>query len=409
MAGTHITVPEHALPAAITHEPTRRWLTAAGVPASHELMCFPRLADGTVVTVPHLVEKDDDPADLDPYVAGLLAVGHLFSEGGAAEDIVLDGATGRVFTLHMSAARFAEVNPLAPSLEALARILSAVDELTARQGLFADLAERTGAEAVEEATARLLTVVTDQDWSDDGWGTAGAPAEWDHTVPAFWRIAALFRPMPLIAGPGRGLRLDLPKELMEDEFGPGAIVRLAPADLPAALRHAPTRRFLAEVGLPKDGLMFCLDSPDTLLETLTADRERSRNDPRLQHLYDGTDRLPADSDHLLVLGGLMHDFTVVLDGRTGEVHYLEYDADTVTPVNADISTLAFTIWMHSREEKLEEAHDLTGKFGDFYHQLAATMVSVLASVDPVACVPPAHPDDYRYWPEVFHDEAGGVL
>src|SRR4051794_2029809 len=157
MMGRHITVPEHALPSAIVHEPTRRWLTTAGVPGSHELMCFPRLADGIAVTVPHLVEEGDDPADLDPYVARLVAVGHLLSEGHAAEDVVLDGTTGRVFTLHMSRARFAEVIPLAPSLEALVGILSAVDELTSRQGRFADLAERTGAEVVEEATARLLT------------------------------------------------------------------------------------------------------------------------------------------------------------------------------------------------------------------------------------------------------------
>jgi hypothetical protein len=37
------------------------------------------------------------------------------------------------------------------------------------------------------------------------------------------------------------------------------------------------------------------------------------------------------------------------------------------------------------------------------------MVAVLASVDPVACLPAKDADDYRYWPEVFHDEAGGVL
>lgn len=37
------------------------------------------------------------------------------------------------------------------------------------------------------------------------------------------------------------------------------------------------------------------------------------------------------------------------------------------------------------------------------------MIEVPAAVDPVACVPAVAPDDYRYWPEVFHDEAGGVL
>ncbi|MEU0659545.1 SUKH-4 family immunity protein [Streptomyces lavendulocolor] len=62
--------------------------------------------------------------------------------------------------------------------------------------------------------------------------------------------------------------------------------------------------------------------------------------------------------------------------------------------------------MHSREQRIDKEHDLTG---DFYHQLADAMVAVLASVDPVACLPATGPDDYRYWPEVFHDEAGGVL
>ncbi|MFD9287372.1 SUKH-4 family immunity protein [Streptomyces sp. NPDC060030] len=84
-------------------------------------------------------------------------------------------------------------------------------------------------------------------------------------------------------------------------------------------------------------------------------------------------------------------------------------SDTVTPVNADVSTLAFTVWMHSRQRKLEEEYELTREMGEFYHQVADTMVAVLATADPVACLPATGPDDYRYWPEVFHDEAGGVL
>ncbi|MEV3990996.1 SUKH-4 family immunity protein [Streptomyces sp. NPDC049837] len=211
--------------------------------------------------------------------------------------------------------------------------------------------------------------------------------------------------MALIARPGRGLRLDLPVGIMEEEFGAEEIVRVDPADMPAGLEHGPTRRFLAEVGLPKDGLMFWLGDEDTLLETVTEERERLRRDPRLRHLPAG-DTLPADIGRLLVLGGLMHDFDIVIDGRTGAVHYLECGADTAVPVNADISTLAFTVWMHSREQKLDKEHGLTD---DFYHQLADTMVAVLASVDPVACLPATGPDDYRYWPEVFHDQAGAVL
>ncbi len=37
------------------------------------------------------------------------------------------------------------------------------------------------------------------------------------------------------------------------------------------------------------------------------------------------------------------------------------------------------------------------------------MIGVLASADPVACLPATGPDGFRYCPEVFHDEAGDVL
>ncbi len=212
------------------------------------------------------------------------------------------------------------------------------------------------------------------------------------------RIAAVIRPLALVAGPGRGLRLDLPEGLLDEEFGPEEMVRIEPSALPAALVHEPTRRFLTEVGLPKVELMFGLWRDEYLLRTLAqAASPTSEGSCRM---------LPAHAENLVCLGSLVHDFEVVIDGRTGLLSYRLYDDDTTTPVNADISTLAFTMWMFSREQRLDEEHRFTH---DFYHQLADTMVEVLASVDPVACRPATGEDDYRYWPEVFHDEAGGVL
>ncbi|MFG3505885.1 SUKH-4 family immunity protein [Streptomyces sp. NPDC047821] len=383
----------HVIHPSITHEPTRRFLAESRLPDTHDLVTFTRLTESRVVTASQLVDEEYDPADLDPRIAGLLAVGHLLVEGLDAQHVVLDGRTGQVFSLEMYSPRYAGIIPLAPSLEVLARFLAAVDELGERSGRFADLAGRSGTGVVQETTERLLSL-----FAEEGAG-------WQEEIPAFWRIAALIRPMALVARPGGGLRLDLPVGLMEEEFGAAEVVRLDPARMPATLEHEPTRRFLAEVGLPKDGLMFWLGDEDGLLETVVEKRERLRADPRLSHLEAG-DALPADTGRLLALGGLMHDFDAVIDGRTGEVYYLEYGAETAVPVNADISTLAFTVWMHSREQKLDKEHGLTD---DFYHQLADTMVAVLGSVDPVACLPARDSDDYRYWPEVFHDEAGAVL
>ncbi|WP_327392204.1 SUKH-4 family immunity protein [Streptomyces sp. NBC_01186] len=418
-----LTVPREALTPAITHAPTRRRLTGAGavadagagdgagagLPTGTGLMLFPHLAESRVVTVAHVVDEKDDAAELDPGIARLLVIGHLFTGSEAAHEILLDGDTGRVFTLEMSAPRHAEAFPLAPSLDALARFLTAVSELDALCGRFAPLAERTGADVAAEASALLLAVVTGEEWGTDGWSVAGDPAGWDTAVPMFWRITALFRPLSLIAAPGRGLRLELPKELLEEEFGPEGLVRADPSRIPDALEHGPTRRFLAEAGLPGECGLFWPCEPEDLLLTVSEDRERSRRDPRLRHLYDGTDQLPADAGHLLVLGGLANDLTVVLDGRTGEVRHMTYDGDTTTQLNADISTLAFTLWLYSREQALAERHNLTGDTGEFYYQLATTMLHTLATVDPVACTPVTGPDDFRCWPELFHDAAGGVL
>ncbi|WP_328394972.1 SUKH-4 family immunity protein [Streptomyces sp. NBC_00390] len=410
MAGTIITVPEGALHPAITHEATRRWLAESGLQDGHSLMRFSPAEAPTPTVRQYLLTKAANaaPDRLDAYIADLLVVGHLLIDSYEADEVVLDGTTGRVFSmwLYEESPQNAELFPLAPSLEALTRFLTAIDEFGGLCGGFAGLAGKTGAQAVAAASALLMSVFTDEEWGDADWGSAGPRSGWDHEIPAFWRMAALIRPMALIAGPGKGLRLDLPKGLLDEEFGADEVVRVAPSRLPAALEHEPTRRFLTEVGLPQEALMFWMDEEETLLLSLPEDRERSKQNPDHDHLWNGTDELPPEAEHLLVLGGLMHDFTVLIDGRTGAVHYAEYDADRVVPVNADISTLAFTVWMHSRQQDLEEEHDFTD---DFYHQLADTMIATLASVDPVACLPATDPDDFRYWPEVFHDEAGGVL
>ncbi|GHE08416.1 hypothetical protein GCM10010339_56730 [Streptomyces alanosinicus] len=356
----------------------------------------------------HLVVRGGDPAELDPDLAELLLIGHLIVEGDEeADEVVLDGATGRVFSMWLYEKRpsGAELFPLAPSVGALARLLATVDDFRGLRGRFAGLAGRTGPEAVREGERLLLAAFTEEAWGEEGWGPAGPRSGWEQPIPAFWRIAAVIRPLGLIAGPGRDVALQLPQGLLDGVFGAENMVRLTDDQLPSALVHTPTRRFLTEVGLPGDGFMFYGLEPAPLA-TLPQAWAASQGDPRPAHLWDGTGQLPPDAEHLVVLGGLVHDLDVLIDGRTGALSYTETGADHVVPVNADISTLAFTLWLHQREKALDEEHDMTG---DFYHQLADTMIEVLASVDPTACRPAEGPDDYRYWPEVFHDEAGGVL
>ena len=76
------------------------------------------------------------------------------------------------------------------------------------------------------------------------------------------------------------------------------------------------------------------------------------------------------------------------------------------PLNTDVSTLAFTLWLLHREQAMDEesGHALTS---DAYDQLAMTMLQVLSTVDPTGTR--AGRDGRHYWTEVFQDEASGEL
>ncbi|MEV8066944.1 SUKH-4 family immunity protein [Streptomyces sp. NPDC085995] len=409
MPETSVVIPERPPHPSLVHAPSRRALAPGERPDGRGLVDFRPLARPTLLTVgDHLTGLGGDPAELDPDLARLLLIGRLIVDGHEeGDEVVLDGTTGRVFSmwLYAKSPGGAELFPLAPSVGALTRLLTVVDDFRTLRGRFADLAGRTGPEAVRAAERLLTEAFAGEEWGEDGWGPAGPRSGWEDPLPVYWRTAAAIRPLGLIAGPGGGLVLDLPEGLLDEVFGGEGMVRLADDHLPPALVHAPTRRFLTEVGLPGDGFMFYGPAPEPL-PTLPQRWAESRSDPRLAHLWKGDEQLPPDAEHLVVLGGLVHDFEVLIDGRTGALFYTEFQADHVVPVNADVSTLAFTLWLHQREQELNQEHDFTQ---DFYHQLADTMIEVLASVDPVACRPAQGPDDYRYWPEVFHDEAGGVL
>ncbi|EFE69196.1 predicted protein [Streptomyces viridosporus ATCC 14672] len=72
------------------------------------------------------------------------------------------------------------------------------------------------------------------------------------------------------------------------------------------------------------------------------------------------------------------------------LHWSEPDA-ALRPLNTDVSTLAFTLWLLHREHDLDEAsgHALTG---EAYDRLVMTMIQALSSIDPAGttAVPRGH-------------------
>ncbi|MGI5139678.1 MULTISPECIES: SUKH-4 family immunity protein [unclassified Streptomyces] len=366
----------------VTHEATRRLLTGPGLPSDSALLGFGALRRRPALR--RVAELVDDAERLAEELRDQLVIGALRTVDRDLESLVLNGTTGEIFTTHVHPRHpgLMDLSPLAPSLDALLRCAAATDELIASRGRFAS--QGYGPKAVAAASERLASVFA---------------ADAGEDLAPYWRMAALIRPLARIARPGTGLALDLPSRLLDEEFGSAAVVRFEEVDFPGTLTHEPTRRFLREVGLPENGYWYELDT-DVPLPTLAeyyADEDRFT-----------ADELPSEADRLIRLGYLVEDTSLVVDGATGAVLcWSEADA-VLRPLNADISTLAFTVWLVHREKALDQEHDLT----DAYEQLAATMAETLAAVDPIACDPtPRTPKDdgWRYWPEAFEDQAGGGL
>ncbi|MFF7972847.1 SUKH-4 family immunity protein [Streptomyces sp. NPDC007905] len=376
-----ITLTEAQLDRYVTHAPTRGLLTGPGVPADTDLLTFSPLRTHGLRT---LGDATDGPFRLAEELRGRLVIGELLNPAGMErESILLDGRTGEITTAHLFAP--SDPRPFAPSLDTLLRFAAVTEELAGLRGRFSALAGRYGPKTVAEASRRLLSLFEE--------GTDGR-------VPPYWKAAALIRPLALIAGPGTvsGLTLDVPARILDQEFGHGRVARFEEVDFPATLTHEPTRRFLRETGLPEEAVLFHADT-DVPLPTLTeyVTGERADDHP--------LDDLPAHSDHLIRLGHLVEDNSLVIDGRTGAILTFSEPEATLHPLNTDVSTLAFTLWLLHHERTIDEhlSNELTA---DAYDQLAAAMIRTLTSIDPTALSPAT---DWHYWTELFQDEAGGVL
>ncbi|MEV6110960.1 SUKH-4 family immunity protein [Streptomyces sp. NPDC052109] len=376
-----ITLTETELDRYVTHAPTRGLLTGSGLPADTDLLTFSPLRTHGLRT---LADAADGPFRVADELRDRLVIGELLNPAGMRrEAILLDGGTGELTTAYLFDP--ADPRPFAPSLDTLLRFAAVTEELAGLRGRFASLAGQYGPRAVTEATRRLLSLFQE-----------GADGE----VPPYWKAAALIRPLALVAGPGTtsGLTLDVPARLLDQEFGHGRVARFEEFDFPATLTHEPTRRFLRETGLPEEAVLFHADT-DVPLPTL---REYATEECAGDHPLS---ELPAHADHLIRLGRLAEDNSLVLDGRTGAILTFGEPEATLHPLNTDVSTLAFTLWLLHHERTID------GHLGNAlttvaYDQLAAVMIHILSAVDPTGTAPGT---DWHYWTEQFQDGAGGIL
>ncbi|GHG63718.1 hypothetical protein GCM10018779_33590 [Streptomyces griseocarneus] len=313
-----------ALPAGLTHAPSRRFLVEEGLPVAAADLDFSEL--GT----------DGPEAGAD----GLFVLG----ETDYCGHVVLDGATGEVYLME-EAGHDARRDLLASSLPALAGLIRETEELSAAARRTEEHGGRRGPAVVAEArdaAERRMRAVDPRLFASD-------------TPPAHWSTVLLMRSLSWGArpgGPGEPLHV-FDTDLVEDLArlaGDGTVHRFDPDRLPCQLTHEPTRRLLVGMGLPSDGGLFsaCEEPMRTMGEVYPKSFGSETG-----HEDEGGEDGPVDRRYqreFLALGWWPHDLTIALDGTTGRLELPDWydDGEPHPYLHHDLSALLYACWTYER-------------------------------------------------------------
>ncbi|MBB4922063.1 SUKH-4 family immunity protein [Kitasatospora kifunensis] len=423
---------EQALPAALIHEPTRRLLTELGLPRQGGTLTgldFLRFETDPEVLLRPLADQLDDsvlaprqatfapsrrpartlaaPAESpstsstrtsgrhaesthmgappgrrlgEPLLDGqrlpdaALGTDHLLMLGTVQRDrLVLDGRTGQVALAGITYGKPAEV-----LLDVLASDLSVVllflHELAALRSAACDPAAQDGRRGpavlaeVTGAVERRLRAVDPALFEPSG-------------VAALWSAALLVYGLCWGARPGawaaelggHALAYEITSELMAEL---GEVQPLHPDDLPAGLRHQPTRQLLTSVGLP-------------VTDRFSGDQQRPL--ATLGERCPWYAEEPADRAHQLdyfLLGATAYNCQVVLDGVSGRVEITEGDGEEGWPaaqLACDLSAYYLAIWVLTRlREAVAQWSSVGWQVFDLDELLAEAGLELLARLDPSA-------------------------
>lgn len=377
-----------ALPRELRHGPSRRFLVDEGLPESAADLDFTVLwEDG------ELRAFDDDRR--------LFVIGETDYCGTA---VVLDGVSGEVYLACREAGEIRR-DVLATGLAALAGLIREMESLsagadeTAYDGRYGPAVV---AEVVEAAERRMRAV---------------DPRLFDLGTPVVhWGTSLLVRSLRWGARPGEpgGLAYAFGPELIEDLAvlaGEGRVRRFRPEELPAGLTHGPTRRLLADLGLPLDGEIFgACEEP--LLTMGEAHPETFADDAS-----PGADDAPADRAYqrdFFAIGWWPHDLVIALDGATGRLELPDWydDGEPHAYLNRDLSALLYALWTYERmrAEWYRWEHGGSGdreawQVFDPQALLHSRVDAMVEAVDPQAFDTPEH--SWRSLAEDGH--TGGLL
>ncbi|MFJ5843907.1 SUKH-4 family immunity protein [Streptomyces sp. NPDC092903] len=334
---------ERHTPPGITHDLTRRFLAETGLPRTAALIRFE--PGGPDTTWPEL---------------------HHIGAYGDHGHVLLDPGTGHVYSYDTGIGG-AQPDPMSVDVSALVRDAHLAEDLRN------DREPRHTADELVE-----LLAVTEPELPRTG---------------SFWPTAYVMWQLRRAAVPGDGLAVRVTREMLDLVYE-GEYWGFPDELLPDALVHGPTRRFLRETGVVDAWAYLEMSGHEERLPTLaeiTARRIEEEEDEELPGP-------PPDAEHLIVLGYVLEDTDLVVDGRTGLVlMWNQYEAE-LTPCNTDLSTLAFTKWAvaHARAEGCRLGLGMD-------HVWETIIRDLLGGIDPVAWA-----DPWGYWPNLLFDGVNGI-
>ncbi|MCX5213858.1 SUKH-4 family immunity protein [Kitasatospora sp. NBC_00240] len=379
-------VPSDLLPEALTHAPSRHFLVEAGLPAAEGGL---RLLEGAGSGLPTFAEIGG--ADQVPGGGGLLVLGT--TEDRNAE-VVLDMADGRVYLAAPGRGGAPLLDLLASDLS---RLVGLIREVAALTRAARDPAVLDGARGPE--IARVVAEVAEDRMR------AVDPEVFHPLGPApHWSTAVLLASLGWGARPGgpgelaHVLTPELVADLMEpdddegEDEGDVTVYRFSSEELPPELTHEPTRRLLAEVGLPVGYELF--QAGGGPLRPLA--QARPRWFEALSEEPETSDSPRAANRDRLYLGTLGADIPIALDGATGRLEALGTgDGIPYGYLNQDVSALLHVCWiietLTRERSRWEYEPPVEWQAFDVQQTLRCAVDTLVEAVDPPAFAQRTHP------------------
>ncbi|MBQ1118980.1 SUKH-4 family immunity protein [Streptomyces sp. B15] len=393
-----------ALPETLRHEPSRRFLTEAGLPEQAAELDFASIRDGHLPPLTEDVTAVDAPVALDGQLLVLGRTDHWEAR------LVLDGEGGGVHLVAWEGEDLCH-DLIASGVPELAALLGEIETVSGSprdpvpamepRGLATLTRARTESEQrLRRADPRLYELYDAQE-----------PAR----EPAHWGAALLVRTLHLAARPGGPGELayeiepELVAQLAEGDGGGsggrGGVRRFTEDELPAGLTHAPTRRLLTEVGLPRETDMFAVtDGPlRTVGEAHPSFFEPGAELPSRAYQRD-----------FHALGWWAGDLALALDGTTGRLELPDWfdHGSPAAYLHQDLSALLFACWTYQQAHAAWARWDIGagGRPAPWHvyspkHLLESRVAALVEAVDPAAWA-----TEWHSWPQLENDDhTGGLL